>query len=123
MLVIDNEKFIESDKKIRTDVTGPLLVTTKHIPEVPFTYETPICYLTENQRLVFDVVIRKGKAKQHIKWRPVSSVSLKEADGKIKISYKNIGMLSDKNIIERAVLGMKDSANQTPQTIFSKVVL
>lgn len=121
-LVIDYSQFAppeEGNFKTHIDFQGPGVFTTDNIPGLPFKYRTPIATLKAGQRIVCDVVVRKGQGKQHVKWRPVSKVILTEVDNGYKITIKEIGMLSGPEIFERGFDKMRNAANRTPITLFS----
>jgi DNA-directed RNA polymerase subunit D len=122
-LVIDNNKFEppeDGDLKIRIDVRGPIDFTTEHIPELPFKYVTPIAILKAGQRIMCDIIVKKGKGNIHVKWRPVSKVTMVKLDNGYKISFKEIGMLDGESIFARAYENLRNAALRPPITIFSK---
>lgn len=125
-LVIDNSQFVppeEGNFQTHIDVQGPLNFTTDDIPGLPFKYKTPIATLKPGQRIVCDVIVRKGQGKQHVKWRPVSKVILTEVDNGYKLTIKEIGMLSGQEIFERGLAKMRDAANRAPITLFSHILV
>lgn len=120
-LVIDQTENEQLDNvKTSIDLEGPLEVTTDNIPDLKFAYTTPIVVLREGQRLVCDLITKKGKAKTHAKWRPFAQLAVKEDKNIFRFSYKNIGMLSDEEIIKQGLARMIDAANNPPTSIFWK---
>lgn len=125
-LVIDNSQFVppeEGNFQTHIDVQGPINFTTDDIPGLPFKYKTPIATLKAGQRIVCDVIVKKGQGKQHVKWRPVSKVILTEVDNGYKLTIKDIGMLSGQEIFERGFAKMRDAANRAPITLFSHTLV
>jgi hypothetical protein len=121
--VIDNEKFIDksgADFKTRIDVVGPGEFNTDDIPAIPFAHKTPIAQLKHNQRILCDVIVRKGKGKQHIKWRPISTFGIKENKDGFELTIKMIGMMSAEHILERVVAKMRDAALKPHINLFFK---
>lgn len=123
-LVIDNDLFTpESNENLifHMDVVGPKRVTTNDIQGLPFKYETFIAELSEDRRLVCDVIVKLGTSKTHVKWRPVAQFVFEEdqQNGIFNFKFKNIGMLNSEEIIRRAVNKMQISSLREPQTIYS----
>lgn len=121
-LVIDHSQFVapeEGNFRTHIEVEGPGIFTTDDIPGLPFKYKTPIATLRSGQSIICDVIVRKGQGKQHVKWRPVSKVTLTEVDGGYKVTIKDIGMLSGPEIFEKGLAKMREAANRTPITLFS----
>lgn len=121
-VVIDHSRFVppeEGNFKTHIDVQGPKEFTTNDIPELPFKYMTPIATLKAGQRIICDVIVKQGQGKQHVKWRPVSTVTLNEVDEGYKITVKDIGMLSGPEIFAAGISKMKAAAHRPPITLFS----
>jgi len=121
-LVLDHSRLEVDDNvdyKIHIDVQGPSEFTTDDIPELPFRLKTPIATLKAGQRIVCDVFLKKGQGKQHVKWRPVSTVTLREHPRGYLISFKSIGMLWPPDIFEYGYNKMADAARRPPITLFS----
>lgn len=122
--VIDNTRYDKGqDFKTTIDVKGPANVTTDDIPGIPFKYRTPIVTLRGDQRLLAEVIVRKGTGRDHVKWRPVASLSLENGEGYTILNFKNIGMLSNKEIFDRGWANMKKAMDRPPSTIFSKIIV
>lgn len=122
-LVIDNEKYVPSENKdlrYRLDVQGPGVVTTRDLKDLPFKYVTPIITLKENQRLVCDCIVKKGQAKTHVKWRPISTFTFSESNDGYEIQFKGIGMLSGKSILQKGFEMMGVAAARPPKNLFFK---
>jgi DNA-directed RNA polymerase alpha subunit len=125
-LVIDNTRFVppeNGDYKIRIDVEGPLEVTTDHIPELPFKFVTPLVTLRKGQRIVCDCVVKIGQGKTHVKWRPISTFTFTEVEDGYQIKFKEIGMLTGPEIIQKGLEKMEDAARSPSQTIFSHTLV
>jgi DNA-directed RNA polymerase alpha subunit len=105
--------------KVRIDFKGPGYFTTDHIPEIPFAYHTQIAKLRKGQRIFCDVIVRSGQGKQHVKWRPVSTVTIDDANDGFKITIKDNGMLPGNEIFEKAFVKMREASDRAPITIFS----
>lgn len=102
-LVIDHERYTHKEnQRIRIDVQGPKEFTTDDIA-LPFKYKTPIMVLRDNERIACDVIVKKGQAKQHVKWRPVSTVVMQPQDDNFKFTIRTIGMMSGKEILSQAI--------------------
>jgi DNA-directed RNA polymerase alpha subunit len=103
--VIDHEKIDLNAESIQGDleVTGPALVTTSDIKVIPFTFETPIVQLANEQKLHCKVVAKKGTGKIHVKWRPVANISFKEHQDGFKFYVRLIGMMSHERLLRMAL--------------------
>jgi DNA-directed RNA polymerase alpha subunit len=123
-LVIDHTRFdpnIHSEAVI--EVHGPHYFTTDDIPNIPFTYRTPIVKLKENQQISCKVLVKPGTAKIHVKWRPISIVQLSDAEPYYRLTFKNIGMLPNNIIIDQALEHLTAAAERQPLTIFSRTLI
>jgi DNA-directed RNA polymerase alpha subunit len=121
-LVIDHSRFIPpetGDFKVHIDIQGPGQFTTDGIPELPFKFKTPIITLKAGHRIVCDVIVKRGQGRQHVKWRPVSSVAIREAEGGYLITFKEIGMLTGPQILEQGLAKIPDASHRPPITLFS----
>jgi DNA-directed RNA polymerase alpha subunit len=131
LLVIDHSRFIPPEtEEYRTsfDVTAPAGVetfelTTQYIPELPFAYETHIVTMKPGQRLACEIVVKKGAAKEHCKWSPVSIVSFTEDPEGYLMRFKSVGMLTPEQILEQGLAKMQAAATRHPITIFSRPVV
>lgn len=122
-VVIDHSRFVPpetGDFRTHIDVQGPTKFTTNHIPELPFKFETPIMDLKAGQRIICDVIVKRGQGRQHVKWRPVSSVAIQDAEDGYLITFKEIGMLTGAQILERGLAKIVDAAHRPPITLFSQ---
>jgi hypothetical protein len=96
-LVIDHDKFINEkldedlDKRYYVDVSGPGKVTTDDIIGLPFTRKTTFLELQAGERVKFFVMVRKGIARTHVKWRPVGLVAVTKIENGFFISQVNPG--------------------------------
>ena len=125
-LVIDHSRFNppqDDDFKTRIDVRGPTEFTTEHIPDLPFKYITPIANLKANQRILCDVIVKRGQGRVHVKWCPVSCVKFIETENGYQVTFKNIGMMSSEEIIQQGLARMHDAAHRVPNSIFSHPLL
>jgi len=140
-LVIDHENLPEIPDEFRTtiDVSGPEPFTSKNIPGLSFKYETPIEILRRGERIKCDVIVKRDKAKTHVKWRPIAritvktieegdSLGFKETTLKAKekgtiLEFQNIGMLPSSEIIIRGIKSMISAASQPPSTLFSQPLI
>lgn len=118
-LVIDHEKYEHNETPIRINVKGPKEFSTKDI-KLPFKYETPIMVLREGETIICDVIVKKGQGKQHVKWRPVSTVSIKEVDEGFKFTIKGIGMMSGDKILLKGLEKIKEASKSPAINLFSK---
>jgi DNA-directed RNA polymerase alpha subunit len=127
MLVIDNEKYEHGDKfKFHVDYTNTSsnnsTFTSDDIKDLIFNMKTPIIELRPNDRIKFDVEVRLGISRDHVKWRPVGPCYIKEnkSENTISVIYRNIGMLSDETIVNQAFKYMTITATRPPLNIFYK---
>jgi DNA-directed RNA polymerase alpha subunit len=121
-LVIDHSEFVppeQGDFRLSINVRGPKEFTTQDIPSLPFKYVTPITELKQGQQIICDAIVKRGQAKQHVKWRPVSKVIIKEVDGGILFTIKDIGMLPPEQIFAKGYEKILDAAQRRPITLFS----
>ncbi len=125
-LIIDHTRFQppEGDFETIIDIRGPKQVTTNDIPELPFAEETPIFELKAGQRVHCKLIVKLGTARTHVKWRPVSVVSINQIPDTAgyQMSFKNIGMMPSEEIIRKGVEHIKDTITREPLTIFSRVL-
>lgn len=80
-LVIDHSKFNDSQLRYKIDVGSDdemTKFTSDDIIGLPITYRTPIATLLAGQHIKCEVIITKGQAKTHVKWRPVGLVAITE---------------------------------------------
>lgn len=121
-LVIDHSRFQPSEIenfKYHINVKGPGEFTTNDIPDIPFTYLTPIATLREGQSIVCDVIVKQGIAREHVKYRPVSKVIMKEIPNTgYQMTIKNIGMLPSEDIFKKGYEKMKVAATRQPINLF-----
>ena len=120
--VIDHTRFVaptDPNYRYRVDFTGPGDFTTDHIVGIPFTNLTPIAELLPGQRILCDVIVRQGRGRQHVKWRPVSTVEpVQQVEGGYLIKFKGIGMMPPNDILAEAVTKIEDAANRPAKNIF-----
>lgn len=120
---IDHQKYNHvEDKKYRVDISGPTIVTTQDLP-IKFVHKVDIVYLKTGQRIVFDFIVKKGRGADHVKWRPVASFSVKEVNKGFEITFRNVGMLTDDEIIEEGMKKMKEAIDRPAPNIFSRLVV
>jgi DNA-directed RNA polymerase alpha subunit len=97
-LVIDHSRFVPPEEgDFRTSIDflsqGPERFnefTTEHIPDLPFKYLTPIATLRVGQRITCEVIVKRGQAKDHVKWRPVSAVAISDIGDKFTKTLQRI---------------------------------
>ena len=120
--VIDHTRFVapaEPNYRYRVDFTGPGDFTTDHVVGIPFTNLTPIAELLAGQRILCDVIVRQGRGRQHVKWRPVSTVEpVKQVDGGYLIKFRGLGMMPPTDILAEAVTKIEDAAGRPAKNIF-----
>lgn len=120
-LVIDHERFTPPENgefRTRIDFTGPGVLTSDNIPGLPFKFTTPIITLKTGHRIMCDVIVKKGQGKEHVKWRPVSTVVITEVDDGYQFTIKEIGMLTAEQIFTKGIEKMSDAAHRAPITRF-----
>lgn len=121
-LPIDHDSFLpnENDEfETEIKVDGPGEFNTDHIPGLPFKHITPITVLKSGQSIHCKIIVKKGTAKIHAKWRPVALVYIDKEGDFFKISFKNVGMMSSNQIIQQGLHNMKRVGERQPHTIFS----
>lgn len=123
-LIIDHRKFQGPDGyETELDVTGPIEVTTDDIQRLPFINKTSIVSLKEGQRLHCKLIVKKGTATTHVKWRPVSAIKVQKINAGYEMSFKNIGMLPTSSIIQQGIEKLVNTATIIPQNIFSRPLI
>lgn len=96
-LVIDNERFekknlhLDLERKYNIDVNGEGRFTSDDIKGLPIKFSTPISELQFGERIKCSVIIRKNTGREHVKWRPVGLVAIKEIREGYFISPINVG--------------------------------
>lgn len=128
LLVINHAAFtppVSGEFKAKIDVTAPpgdeiFELTTQYIPEIPFAYETHIVTMKPGQRLVCEVIVKKGVARDHPKWSPVSIVTINEDPEGFLIRFKSVGALTPEQILGNGLAKMGEAAQRQPITIFSR---
>lgn len=106
-LVIDHSRFDNSKLRYTIEVGSedePVEFTSDDIKGLPITYPTPIAILMAGQRVKCEIIIAKGQAKDHAKWRPVSLISINE----IKDGYFLSSLSVLRNSLPQQTLKMKD---------------
>jgi len=123
LLIIDNEKLTDSQKKSRIhyEITGPLKFNSRHMKEIHFVHNTPIIELRENEQLIFDVIIEEGIGNSNVKWCPVSGVTFDEKDSIIKFKLENLGMLSHESLLQKMIEKQSVTSNRKPITIYQEI--
>jgi hypothetical protein len=102
---------------------GPLEVTTDEIIGLPFKDRTTIVVLKEGQRLHCKLIVKRGTAKIHVKWRPVSAIEMLQTAQGYELSFKNIGMLTTTSIIEQGIDRLINAATEIPQNLFTRPLI
>lgn len=123
---IDNSKLDldeNNEMSVSFDISGPIDLKTSHIPDMPFAQDVPIISLRKNERISATLIVGAGKAKDHVKWRPVGCLGVTHVDEGYKFRYKNKGIIRDDEIIDRGLKGMVAAATRDPITIFSRPVV
>lgn len=130
-LVLDNDQLdIEAIKqqplRVRVDISGPVEMTTEHIPNLPFKYKTPIIKLREGERIFCDIIAKVGQGKDHVRWRPVSRFAfseIKDGEGGIiegyNVKMKGLGMMDPEKILQKGYEKIESAANRVSANIFS----
>lgn len=126
--VIDNvqyEKILDPnhDTQVRLEVEGPKVVTTDDIPLLPFAKTTPIITLLAGQRIICDLVVKKGIGRTHVKWSPVSTCVFREAPEGFDFVVKELGMLPGSEIFQRGYEKILKAASRPAADIFSQTLL
>lgn len=120
--VIDHTRFVvpnDANYHYHIDFSGPGTFTTDHIVDIPFTNITPIAELLVGHRILCDVIVRQGRGRQHVKWRPVSTVEpVKQVEGGYLIVFKSVGMMPGTAILADAVSKITDAASRPAKNIF-----
>ena len=123
-LVIDHTLFQPTGEEFRTNInfSGPGEFTSDDIPGIPFTYRTPIATLLAGQTIKCEVIVKKGIGRTHVKWRPVSTVSIKEQAAGYRLTFKSIGMMPGEQIIREAIPKIEEAANRKPINLFFGII-
>ncbi len=124
-LPIDHSRFVppeEGNLRITISFEGPGEFTTEHIP-LPFKRITPIAELRAGQKIECDVIVKKGQAKTHVKWRPVSKVIIKEEGDYFTVTIKDTDMLSGIEILQKGYEKISEASRRDPLNIFFRPVI
>lgn len=122
-LVIDHTRYTGGDGfKTQLSVKGPKEVTSDDIPGIPFAFPTPLVTLLEGQEIRCELVVKEGLAKTHVKWRPVSTVTLSKEGDLFKLTVKSIGMMPGEEIVKVALTKLEEAANERPINLFFRIL-
>lgn len=124
-LPIDNEAYTGGDNfKVRVELESDennYVFTTDDIPSIPFKYSTPILELRKGQKLVCDLIIKKGIGKTHVKWRPIANFSIKNADKYgYNIEITHLDMFNPENLLKMGFDKIDQASKYKPLTIFTQ---
>lgn len=141
LCVIDNNQLMldyniddeTEDPKIQIQTivsSGPsetVEVNTDDFEGLPFAYTTPICSIRYGERIFCECLVKKGKGSDHIKYRPVSTVSVLPVSNGTKMIHRFkiglIGMLRPEDILVKGFLGIVNASRRAPSTIFSQQLI
>lgn len=117
MCPINNEEYVHSDDlRARVDVKNeedePIWVTTDDIPNIPFRDRHPIVMLRKDERLLCDIVVRKGTSAQHVKFRPLCNFQFTRIEGGFQIRIKTVGMLNGETVLRRGYEKIEKAAKR-----------
>lgn len=123
-LQIDYDKFIEPDADTTTITIrqGPGTFIAENIPGIVFKYHKPVGQVLENQEIVCDIVIKKGKRTEYIKWKS-NDDDFGEDDSGYFFRFKNIGMMTTERIFEAGYAKIREAADRPAITLFSQVLV
>ena len=119
-LAIDHTKFNPDGDEFRAHVNfkGPGEFTSDHIEGIPFAYKTPIAILRKDQSIVCEVIVKKGTSKTHVKWRPVSTVTIAKVENGYRLAFKSVGMMPGDQILKEAISKIETAAGREPHNLF-----
>lgn len=134
-LVLNNDKYIQKDmyrckfffkgnttKTLNGDIGTIFTSNNLDNENLHITYETPIIKLFDKQELDFEIIIKQGKGKDHVKFRPVSTFAFKKFQNYHEITFESIGMLNPMTIITEGLKNIQTAKNREAETIFSKII-
>jgi hypothetical protein len=79
--------------------------------------------LKQGQRLHCKLIVKRGTAKIHVKWRPVSAIQVEQDGPNYLMSFKNIGMLPTTTLLERGIDQLVATATTIPQNLFTRPLI
>ncbi|MEO6068783.1 MAG: hypothetical protein ABIQ41_12485, partial [Gemmatimonadales bacterium] len=65
------------------------------------------------------VIVKRGQAKTHVKWRPVGPIKMIEVEKGYRITFKEIGMLTGQEIFQKGFDKIEAAAHRQPINLFS----
>jgi hypothetical protein len=109
-LVLDQSLITEPLPTLTIDVEVPpgapdREVTSNDLRGVPglVPQVTPLVTLRGGQRLHCYCRLREGRGKEHVKWRPVSTVVIEEEPGeRYFLRFRTVGMMSGSAVLDQA---------------------
>lgn len=124
-LAINHTKLTSEDREFKgyIDFTGPGELTSDDIQGIPFAYKTPIVTLLKNQSVKCQLIAKKNIGRTHVKWRPVSTVSITEVENGYRLAYKSIGMMSGDQIFREAQAKMENVLEREPINLFFSLII
>lgn len=127
LLIINNDILdlnnVGIKNKKRVYLEGPYDVLSNDIPDLPFDNPTPIVQLFDGDYVHFDVILRSGTGRDHVKYNPVSNIAIYSDDDKNWIKFKSIGIFSGKNIIKLAYQNIKNTLENEDNNLFFGLIL
>ena len=99
LLVPDNTNCDDHTVGI-LNIKGPTMVMSNDIKNLKIVYNTPLCYLRENEYLHCELRLKKGCGELNQKWNPVCGITFKDISyGVYQFTFNLIGLLTIDDIM------------------------
>lgn len=99
-------------------VVGPTEFTSADIPGLPIMFPVPIFQLGADEFIKGSVILERGNAATHARWKAVSTVAIAEKDEGYELTIGTVGVLTPDEIRARIEEGIQPALKQEPVAKF-----
>lgn len=111
---IQNSKVDPYELEFPFTVMGPKEFTTNDIPDLPVMFEVPIFQLGDGEFIQGKVILKKGIAADHVRWRAISTAAMRRENEKHILTIGTVGVLTPDEIKERIEEAIPRALAQEP---------